>query len=401
MEIPTGAFSTVARGAVGKGGDISVTAGSLSLTHGAEMSASTFGQGNAGNVTVRASGVVSFDGVGGNGNSSGVFSIVAPTADGKGGDISVTAETLSLTHGAGLSVSSIGQGGAGDIQVTTHSTRLDEGFIASITASGNGGNIALQAQDLLLLRHGSFISTTAGTANAGGDGGNITINTPFVVAVPKEDSDISANAYTGSGGNIQITTQGLLGIQFRPQDTPLSDITASSQFGTQGIVSISTPGIDPSRGIANLPSQPVDASRQVARSCAADGSGVARGSEFVVTGRGGLPPTPRETLSDDTVMEDWGTHTLAAASSPQVEQTLSVKRSYPASAAKPEALGNHSPASINATVATVPSPKPIPLVEAQGWVYGPNGEVILTAALANSHYRLQPVTSCGQLNKEH
>ncbi len=41
------------------------------------------------------------------------------------------------------------------------------------------------------MRHGSQISATAqGTAN----GGNITINTPFIVAVPSENSDIIATA---------------------------------------------------------------------------------------------------------------------------------------------------------------------------------------------------------------
>ena len=148
------------------------------------------------------------------------------------------------------------------------------------------------------------------------------------------------------------------------------------------VLSKSTPGIDPSRGIANLPTQPIDASRQIAQSCS--GNSVARHSRFVITGRGGLPPTPRETLSDDTVLEDWGTRTLSASS-------LGVKHT----------LSDRSPDSINATVATVPNPIPIPLVEAQGWVYGPNGEVILTAALTNSRYSLQPVPSCGQLNKEH
>src|SRR3712207_8808007 len=42
--------------------------------------------------------------------------------------------------------------------------------------------------------------------SAGGDGGNININADFVVAVPKEDSDITANAFNGRGGNINITT---------------------------------------------------------------------------------------------------------------------------------------------------------------------------------------------------
>ena len=34
----------------------------------------------------------------------------------------------------------------------------------------------------------------------------------FIVAVPKEDSDITANAFTENCGNINIITQGIFGI---------------------------------------------------------------------------------------------------------------------------------------------------------------------------------------------
>jgi hypothetical protein len=50
-----------------------------------------------------------------------------------------------------------------------------------------------------------------------------------------ENSDIIANTVKGRGGNIQITTQGLFGLKFRPQLTPENDITASSQFRVSGI----------------------------------------------------------------------------------------------------------------------------------------------------------------------
>jgi large exoprotein involved in heme utilization and adhesion len=51
----SGAFSRVAEGAVGKGGDIEITTGSLLLTNGGGLSANTFGQGDAGSVFIRAS----------------------------------------------------------------------------------------------------------------------------------------------------------------------------------------------------------------------------------------------------------------------------------------------------------------------------------------------------------
>jgi large exoprotein involved in heme utilization and adhesion len=114
--------------------------------------------------------------------------------------------------------------------------------------------MTLAVGDLLLMRNGSLISTEAGTALSGGNGGNIRINVDFVVAVPKEDSDIIANAYEGKGGNINITTQGIFGLEFREKLTPLSDITASSELGVDGEFQLDLlTNVDPSRGLAELP----------------------------------------------------------------------------------------------------------------------------------------------------
>ncbi len=85
---------------------------------------------------------------------------------------------------------------------------------------------------------------------------------------------------------MEITTSSIFGFQFPPQDTPLSDITAWSDFGVQGAINIRGVGVDPNRGLTNLPAQPVNV--ELAQDCQ-----VGRGQEqstFVVTGRGGLPP---------------------------------------------------------------------------------------------------------------
>jgi large exoprotein involved in heme utilization and adhesion len=155
----------------------------------------------------------------------------------------------------------------------------------------------------LILRRGSSISTNARGRNI--TGGNITIDTDNLVAVPKEDSDISANAQESFGGRVIVNAQGIFGTQFRPQDTPLSDITASSALGPQfnGVVQLNTPGIDPSRGLANLPTEVVDASNQIAQTCAA-GGGEAGKNEFIITGRRGMPSNPYEPLSNDEALED-------------------------------------------------------------------------------------------------
>jgi large exoprotein involved in heme utilization and adhesion len=245
--VGSGVLSTVESTAEGNAGSINITTGFLSVTNGAQLVVGTRGRGDAGTVNISAHDTVSFDGVGSVGSQeirSGVFSTAEPEIVGNGGSINITTDFLSVTNRAGVFTTSFGQGNAGDIQIKARDLLLNNrGVIVAETASGNGGNITLNVRDLLLMRRNSIISTTAATAQPGdnsniGDGGNIKINAQFIVAVPKEDSNIRADAIIGKGGNIEITTSGIFGFQSPLQETPLSDITASSDFGVQGAINI-------------------------------------------------------------------------------------------------------------------------------------------------------------------
>ena len=340
------ATSTLGSGAAG---DLTVTTGRLNVKEGAVISADTLGAGNGGNLTITTPQLSVRDG-----SRIGA----ATTGQGVGGTITVNSSEVELVGSSpdgrvasGLFVNSQGSQKAGNLLVNADRVTLQDGAqISASSASGNGGDIRLNVQDLLLLRRGSTISATAGTAQAGGDGGNIRIDANLIVAVPKENSDITANAFKGRGGNISITTQGIFGLQFREQLTPLSDITASSEFGIDGVVDINTPGVDPSRGLAELPTNIVDASGQIAQSCPGSlGATAGKLSQFIVTGSGGLPPSPTEPFKGDAVWHDLRPLTQQAAN-----------RS--AEVVQPEESGTKK------------------LVEAQGWVIGSHGEVILTAS---------------------
>ncbi len=67
----------------------------MSLRDGAQVETSTYGQGNAGNVTVHADDSVSLTG-------ANIFSTVRRGGIGKGGNIDIKGATLSLTDGAEL-----------------------------------------------------------------------------------------------------------------------------------------------------------------------------------------------------------------------------------------------------------------------------------------------------------
>ncbi|PZV14475.1 MAG: hypothetical protein DCF22_08895 [Leptolyngbya sp.] len=301
----SGIGSQVGLTGIGSGGDVIVETGSLSVTNGAGISAGVFGRGNAGNLWVTAKTIV-LDGTTSNGQFvSGIGSQVAPTGIGRGGNVNIQANSLTVMNGAVVSSSALGNGSAGNLDITAQNIQLDRGGITALAVSGDGANINLNVGKLLLMRRGSQISTTAGNDQFGGNGGNITINSPrgFIVGVKGENSDITANAFTGSGGRVNITTQGIYGLQFRPRLTEFSDITASSTFGVSGVVAINTLGIDPSRGLQPLPVSLVDPSNRIDQKCRV-GSGFRR-SSFTVTGRGGLPENPLDPLQSGEGVASW------------------------------------------------------------------------------------------------
>ncbi|MEC4814305.1 MAG: filamentous hemagglutinin N-terminal domain-containing protein [Scytonema sp. PMC 1069.18] len=371
------ALSQIRQGGVGKGGDIRITTNSLSLTNGSLFTASTFGEGEAGNLQIRANDSINIIGSSISENlTSGLYSTTNENSVGKGGNITVDTKNFRLSEGgllstrtrtdsqggnitvntdnlevinggqlltttfssgragaisinatkrvvidgsdatfndriarfpdilddrdatanSGLFVSSTGSGTTGDIFVTTPKITLDHGGrINAESTSGNGGNINLTVSDLLLMRRSGKISTNAGTAQQGGDGGNIDINSRFIVAIPNENSDITANAFTGAGGKVQITSLGVFGIEPRQTANDItSDITASSEQGVQGVTAINAPDNSAIQNSLNqLSDNPIDANALIANSCFARRDSP-QGGTFFIIGKGGLPERPGE-----------------------------------------------------------------------------------------------------------
>ncbi|MBW4634873.1 MAG: filamentous hemagglutinin N-terminal domain-containing protein, partial [Iphinoe sp. HA4291-MV1] len=275
----SGIFSLVQTEARGNGGNITISSGSLSLSDSGRLSASTLGQGNAGNVTVDVKGPVTITGVK-NGFPSAISSGVDTGATGNAGGIDITARSLSVTNDGIISTSNFGNGAAGNITVTTtKDIRLDNQASINADTGGGQGNITLNSRDLILRRNSNITTNATGTAR----GGNITINTGNLVAL--EDSNITANAERGFGGEVIITTTGGRFL------SPDSDITAFSEAGPQfsGTVQFNTPDTDPSRGLFELPETVIDPAQQIAQNPCLRGDG-----EFVITGRGGFPTNPSQ-----------------------------------------------------------------------------------------------------------
>ncbi|MBD2535397.1 hypothetical protein H6G97_40785 [Nostoc flagelliforme FACHB-838] len=146
---------TVSTSGLGNAGNITINSDSFSLQNGAQITSVTFGQGNAGTLKVNSADFLTISG-----NSSNL-------------DSGLFVNSQSTT------------GTAGDIIVTSPRVTLDNsGTLNAQSASGNGGDINLQT-DLLLLRRGAQIPTSASTALTGGNGGNISINTSGILIAVK------------------------------------------------------------------------------------------------------------------------------------------------------------------------------------------------------------------------
>ena len=345
----------------GNAGNVTLSANTFEATNGGQVITSTRSSGNAGSINVNATDSTTFSGsdrnfteriarfptrVDNQGSASGLFANTAPNSTGNGGDVTLETGQLNVRDGGTVTVSSQGTGDAGNLEVQANSIRLENGgkLTATSESGKGGGNITLNNQDLLLLRDNGEISTNA---RGEGNGGNINIDTDILAATDK--SNITAKAKRGRGGKIQIATQGFF-------VSPDSSINADSEQGINGVVEINRPDIDPNAELVTLPEQIVDISGLVASGCGAGGGNLARGTgEFVVTGRGGLPPSPAEATRSDTVLADLGRF------------VQSDKNRASGAIASNNAISSNT----NAESTT--------LVEASSWAIGSKGEVILTA----------------------
>lgn len=342
-------------------GDLTVNTQRLTVLDGSQISAATGGEGTAGNLTINASESIQVIGETTNADptvESVSFGIIGdgiiPSAiesntsgAGNAGNLEINTSQLTVRDGAEVGVRGTGQGAAGNLNINAEAITLDNrGAISGATASGSQGNITINTQTLQLQGE-SRITTNSGTA----DGGNITIDTQTLIAL--ENSDITANAQQGRGGRVSINAQGVFGAEFRSAATSKSDITATSELGTdfRGTVDINRPETDADSALADLPTDIVDPSSLVIAGCASF-----EGSEFILTGRGGLPPSPNDSLSSEAVIVDW----IDAVIRPDLNPKSTRNQHQPL---------ENSPSSTE-------NPQ---LIEAQGWIVRADGVIELVA----------------------
>ena len=205
--------------------------------------------------------------------------------------------------------------------------------------------------------------------------GNIRISTDVLVAI--ENSDITANAQAGSGGQVLINADAIFGTQFRQQQSDASDITATSELGPEfsGSVELDTE-IDTTQRLVELSRDVIDPAALIAQNPCQQGEE----SEFTLTGRGGLPPNPTQGTRQRSVS--------VGLTEPVESEEIQQLNSNRQSSSNPNSVNRHSQSRF-----------PRNIVPARGWIRNENGDVILvsydpTQTLVQR--QRQPLPTCPQ-----
>lgn len=286
---------------MGDAGSVVVNTGVLTLSNSGNIGTTALAQGNAGNVEVSATQSITVIGFADRNlttpqspltpvesfiDSSASFNPplqqifnLPPVPSGDSGQVTVSTPNLTLQNGARISVLNQGSGTDGNLIIKSEKINLsNKSSFSAATASGDGGNIEVFANQSLILDNSDITASAQGFGN----GGNVDIDAGVIVLL--NSSRISGDAQQASGGNINITTQGL----FTSAD---SSITASSLLGVDGTVEVNSPNIDFTKATLDLAVRP-DV-EEVAISCNIDPGEVA--SEFTRPGSGGVASNTEKT----------------------------------------------------------------------------------------------------------
>ncbi|RUT08795.1 hypothetical protein DSM106972_008480 [Dulcicalothrix desertica PCC 7102] len=348
-------------GATGSAGSMTINTPVLRVFDGALVSASTYGAGTGGDLTVDA-GIIEVVGTSSTGYSSSITTQAFST--GAAGDLIIHTDKLLAQNGGFVSASTFSAGTGGNLKmdvtslvelkgVNSFDSRFASGlFVIQSTegARGNAGNLTLHTDRLLVQDEATIAARSLGTGTAGNltisansinldknavftadtrsnktDITQATININSRELILRRASRITTNA-TGRdviGGDININTSVFGALEN-------SNITANSASARGGNINIKTQGLfrslnsaitasgatseqngnvnivtilDPSRGLVEIPINLVDPSGLILARCSPRNSSTP--NSFTVTGRSGLPISPEDLLQDVNTIGSW------------------------------------------------------------------------------------------------
>ena len=322
------------------GGAITIDARNVELVTGGKIVTVTNSQGDAGNINLNVTEQIAIDGENAPiptaefrftevtlqnlEQQTGLFANTTSRSTGDGGNVLIANpnEIFILNEGE-IAVDSQGRGAGGNLEIEAGSLFLDNGSqLIAQTQFGQPqqrpSNITLNIDDLVTLEGDSKISARAfNNAN----GGNVTIDTEFLVAFPAkiDGNDIVANASEGSGGNINITAEEIFGLS-EGKSTPANmtnDLDVSSEFGFDGNLSLNTPDVDATEGVRELTEGAIAAEDSVQQACSANSVNT---SSLSLQGRGNIPKKPTDILSSDYIVPSNGNSQMSQNNSQEQDE---------------------------------------------------------------------------------
>ena len=218
-------FANIDENAVGNAGNITIETLQLRMTDEAQIIANNSGQGDAGDVTIRASDSVQLI-------SGDIFSNVTENTTGNAGNITIETPQLRMIDGAQIITSTEGEGNGGTIIVKAENIdvsgtilspegrNISSGFLAQSGTSGNAGTVIIEAQQLRLT-DGAVVDVAADNA---GDAGTIIVraddvelldglgsqNNSILDASVKPVRTEGSGSGTGSGGSVTVEAERLV-----------------------------------------------------------------------------------------------------------------------------------------------------------------------------------------------
>ncbi|MBD2346582.1 two-partner secretion domain-containing protein [Anabaena subtropica] len=336
----------------GNGGHITIETRRLLLRDGGGIEASTFGAGNTGNILVKATDSIDLIGESSDGDiPSGIFAQVARDATenaGNTGTITLETKRLNIQGGAQISNTARYGGHGGNVIIN-----------ASESIQVSGASQFATTSPLDIFRSGIFVSTQLETTTSDStlnintglltveNGARITGDNLNIVAdrlIVQDGAKVTLNR---ASGNLSITERSLT--LDNQEQAPLEQILDptnpnqldSERLPTNDIITFSqtnpsfnTPEVDSSRRFAQLPTNPLDTSRQITPICSSDSK---------------KQPVLKASLREE----------LQTKNSANLSHLLTIS--------------NFTPINV------VEDPDSHKIVEAQGWVIDTNGNITLVA----------------------
>jgi large exoprotein involved in heme utilization and adhesion len=327
----------------------------VELLEGGALVTVTSSEALAGNVEIDTGRFVARDG-------SGILTLTG--GSGQAGEIEIDAsESVELTDsGSGLIAWTLGQGDAGTIEIDTEQFKLTDEALVSVASFnlGQPGTIEIEAERIFQENNGSLLAFARF-----GRGGNITLEAEETRL--EGLSNVLAFGFLAQEGNIDIATDRLLlfrdgsrvitrdadpkggNINVETRDEPLLLLYRCNSCIISASGTLTIADELPTPELAFTPILDVNS---LIRD---DICEVGVGSEFIIPGSGGTPPSPLEPFSGTAVTAiDWIEFLSEnIATIPQPENAASEEEFQ--------------------------EPDYKPLVEAQGWIVGENGQIILVA----------------------